>query len=163
VQNNLERWYAQMKQPDGRPSKDVAVITNRTVDGLKITVVDLPGTYVPQLGPMPRNSKPGYRLLGAIVEADGEPWFSRPRGPAAGFFSEIVKLLLMFFAGLEIDIDQFTRTRSRSMAFGALTFALPLLVGIGVGRAFDYAWVAALLIGSLLASHTLLGFPIVQR
>jgi Kef-type K+ transport system membrane component KefB len=83
--------------------------------------------------------------------------------PVAAFFSEIGKLLLMFFAGVEIDINQFTRSRRRSMAFGMLTFTLPLLVGIGVARAFNYDWVAAVLIGSLLASHTLLGFPIVQR
>jgi len=83
--------------------------------------------------------------------------------PIAAFFSEIGKLLLMFFAGLEIDIAQFNRTRGRSIAFGTLTFALPLLAGIAVGRAFGYPWVAAALIGSLLASHTLLGFPIVQR
>lgn len=83
--------------------------------------------------------------------------------PVAAFFSDIGKLLLMFFAGLEIDIQQFNRTRNRSMAFGLLTFALPLLTGIGVGRFFGYEWLAALLIGSLMASHTLLGFPIVQR
>jgi Kef-type K+ transport system membrane component KefB len=83
--------------------------------------------------------------------------------PVAAFFSEIGKLLLMFFAGLEIDIHQFNRTRNRSMVFGALTFALPLMIGVGVARVFGYEWLAALLIGSLLASHTLLGFPIVQR
>jgi Kef-type K+ transport system membrane component KefB len=83
--------------------------------------------------------------------------------PVAAFFSGVGKLLLMFFAGLEIDVAQFSRTRSRSMAFGALTFSLPLVVGISIGRAFGYPWVAAVLIGSLLASHTLLGFPIVQR
>src|SRR5262245_16378038 len=58
--------------------------------------------------------------------------------PVAAFFSEIGKLLLMFFAGLEIDITQFNRTRNRSLVFGALTFALPLLAGIGVGRQFGY-------------------------
>jgi Kef-type K+ transport system membrane component KefB len=87
-----------------------------------------------------------------------------PENPAvAEFFAEIGKLLLMFFAGLEIDIEQFTRTRNRSMIFGGLTFFLPLLTGIGVALVFGYGWLAALLIGSLLASHTLLGFPIVQR
>ena len=87
-----------------------------------------------------------------------------PKNPqVAAFFSDIGKLLLMFFAGLEIDITQFNRTRNRSMVFGMLTFALPLTTGIGVGLLFGYGWLAALLIGSLLASHTLLGFPIVQR
>ena len=54
-----------------------------------------------------------------------------PRNPpVAAFFSEIGKLLLMFFAGLEIDVAQFTRTRGRSMIFGTLTFSLPLLVRV---------------------------------
>jgi Kef-type K+ transport system membrane component KefB len=83
--------------------------------------------------------------------------------PVAAFFSEIGKLLLMFFAGLEIDIHQFRQTRNRSMLFGVLTFTLPLATGIFAARIFGYEWLSALLIGSLLASHTLLGFPIVQR
>jgi Kef-type K+ transport system membrane component KefB len=81
----------------------------------------------------------------------------------AEYFSEIGKLLLMFFAGLEIDIQQFQRTRNRSLIFGVATFAIPLLTGFGIGFYFGYGWVGALVIGSLLASHTLLAYPIVQR
>jgi Kef-type K+ transport system membrane component KefB len=77
--------------------------------------------------------------------------------------AEIGKLLLMFFAGMEIDLVQFNRTRHRSLSFGAFTFALPLVAGIAAGLTFGYGWVSALLIGSLLASHTLLGFPVVQK
>src|SRR5436190_2879033 len=79
------------------------------------------------------------------------------------YFAEIGKLLLMFFAGLEVDLEQFQRTRHRSIGFGTATFAFPLLAGLGVGLAFGYGAVGALLIGSLLASHTLLGYPIVQK
>jgi Kef-type K+ transport system membrane component KefB len=83
--------------------------------------------------------------------------------PVAEFFAEVGKLLLMFFAGLEIDLSQFRRTGGRSLAFGLLTFSIPLAVGAGVGLLAGYGWLAAVLIGSLMASHTLLGFPIVQR
>jgi Kef-type K+ transport system membrane component KefB len=83
--------------------------------------------------------------------------------PVAEFFGEIGKLLLMFFAGLEVDLSQFRRTGIRSLVFGSLTFSIPLVVGAGVGRLAGYGWLASLLIGSLMASHTLLGFPIVQR
>lgn len=76
---------------------------------------------------------------------------------------EIGKLLLMFFAGMEIDLLEFRRLRAKSLGFGSLTFALPLLCGAAAALAFGYGWIAALLIGSLLASHTLLGFPIVQE
>jgi Kef-type K+ transport system membrane component KefB len=81
----------------------------------------------------------------------------------AEYFAEIGKLLLMFFAGLEIDLQQFQRTRNRSLCFGFATFAIPLIAGFSVGMYFGYGWVSALVIGSLLASHTLLGYPIVQR
>jgi Kef-type K+ transport system membrane component KefB len=84
-------------------------------------------------------------------------------GEVAHFFADVGKLLLMFFAGLEIDLTQFQRVRNRSLAFGVATFAVPLVTGIAVGYGFGHGWIAALLIGSLLASHTLLGFPIVQR
>ena len=84
-------------------------------------------------------------------------------GEVAHFFSDIGKLLLMFFAGLEVDLDQFARVKKRSMGFGVATFALPMAAGIAAGLAFGYGWLAAIVIGSLLASHTLLGFPIVQR
>jgi Kef-type K+ transport system membrane component KefB len=83
--------------------------------------------------------------------------------PVAAFFAQIGKLLLMFFAGLEIDIDQFNQSRKRSLVFGLLTFTVPLLAGIAVGCASGYGWLAAVLIGSLLASHTLISFPIVKR
>jgi Kef-type K+ transport system membrane component KefB len=81
----------------------------------------------------------------------------------AEFFAEIGKLLLMFFAGLEIDLSQFRRTGARSLVFGLLTFSIPMITGAGVGVLGGYGWLAAVLIGSLMASHTLLGFPIVQR
>jgi Kef-type K+ transport system membrane component KefB len=70
---------------------------------------------------------------------------------------------MMFFAGLEIDLDQFLRVRNRSMTYGVATFALPLAAGMLAGLVFGYGWLGALLIGSLLASHTLLGFPVVQE
>jgi Kef-type K+ transport system membrane component KefB len=81
----------------------------------------------------------------------------------AHFFADVGKLLLMFFAGLEIDLVQFRRTGNRSLIFGCVTFGLPLACGTLAGLGFGYGWVGALLIGSLLASHTLLGFPIIQR
>lgn len=81
----------------------------------------------------------------------------------AHFFADVGKLLLMFFAGLEIDMVLFRRTGRRSLVFGLATFSLPMAVGVAAGLAFGHGWLGALLIGSLLASHTLLGYPIVQR
>lgn len=77
--------------------------------------------------------------------------------------SEIGKIYLMFVAGLEIDLAQFRQTRNRSLGFGFATFAIPLIGGTALGRVFGFDWNASILIGSLLASHTLLAYPIVRR
>jgi Kef-type K+ transport system membrane component KefB/nucleotide-binding universal stress UspA family protein len=77
--------------------------------------------------------------------------------------SDIGKIYLMFVAGLEIDLEQFRRTRNRSLGFGFTTFAVPLITGTLIGRLFSMDWNASVLIGSLLASHTLLAYPIVRR
>jgi Kef-type K+ transport system membrane component KefB/nucleotide-binding universal stress UspA family protein len=77
--------------------------------------------------------------------------------------SDIGKVYLMFVAGLEIDLEQFRQTKNKSIGFGILTFLVPLVAGIAVGRLFDFSWNTSVLIGSLLASHTLLAYPIVSR
>ena len=77
--------------------------------------------------------------------------------------SDIGKIYLMFVAGLEIDLEEFRKTKERSLGFGIATFAMPLLVGMAIARFFNIGWNASILIGSLLASHTLLGYPIVKR
>jgi Kef-type K+ transport system membrane component KefB len=85
------------------------------------------------------------------------------RTPIADFFAELGKLLLMFFAGLEIDIAQFRREQSKSMIFGLVTTFIPLLLGTAAGLLFGYEPVTAIVLGSLLASHTLLAAPIIVR
>src|SRR5205085_11070123 len=37
AQENLDRWYAQVTEPDGRPSRDAGVVTIRTSNGLRVT------------------------------------------------------------------------------------------------------------------------------
>lgn len=83
--------------------------------------------------------------------------------PVMAWLAEIGKLLFMFFVGFEIDLGLFSKTRNRSLTFGFFTFIIPLLAGILLGRMYGYSWNASLLIGSIIASHTLLGYPILQR
>jgi Kef-type K+ transport system membrane component KefB len=42
--------------------------------------------------------------------------------------AELGKLLLMFFAGLDIDLALFRRARNRAITFGIATTALPLVL-----------------------------------
>jgi Kef-type K+ transport system membrane component KefB/nucleotide-binding universal stress UspA family protein len=77
--------------------------------------------------------------------------------------SDIGKIYLMFVAGLEIDLNEFRKSRNRSLGFGTATFAIPLIFGTAVGQIFGMGLNSSFLLGSLLASHTLLGYPIVNR
>jgi Kef-type K+ transport system membrane component KefB/nucleotide-binding universal stress UspA family protein len=104
----------------------------------------------------------GLLLAGVILGQNGLRLLSH-ESETVKLLSEIGKVYLMFVAGLEIDIEQFHRTKSRSLGFGFLTFVVPLIFGIGVGRLFDFSWNTSFLIGSLLASHTLLAYPIISR
>ena len=104
----------------------------------------------------------GLLLGGVIIGPYVLGFFSTDR-PIADFMAELGKLLLMFFAGLEIDLALFRRARNRSIAFGITTTVLPLVLGTAVGLAFGYAAIPAIVIGSLLASHTLLGLTTLDR
>ncbi len=79
VEDNLARWVNQFENPS-TPKK-----TQTTVNGLKVHEIDLTGTYTSPGGPMMQSQgkKPGWRLLGAIVEAPDGPVFFKCTGPAA--------------------------------------------------------------------------------
>ncbi|MGH1394390.1 MAG: cation:proton antiporter [Trichormus sp.] len=104
----------------------------------------------------------GLLLAGVILGQNGLKLLD-PDSETIKLLSDIGKIYLMFVAGLEIDIEQFKKTKNRSIGFGILTFIVPMIAGIIVGRCFDFSWNASVLIGSLLASHTLLAYPIVSR
>ena len=104
----------------------------------------------------------GLLLGGVIIGPYVLGLFGTDR-PIADFMAELGKLLLMFFAGLDIDLALFRRARNRSIAFGITTTVLPLVLGTAVGLAFGYAAIPAIVIGSLLASHTLLGLAALDK
>src|SRR5690625_225354 len=75
----------------------------------------------------------------------------------------------MFIAGLELDLNLFKANRNKSIAFGALTFFIPLGLGFPI---FYYLlhpidpnidMNASLLIASMFATHTLLTYPLVSK
>jgi hypothetical protein len=59
--------------------------TTRTVNGMTITRVEVAGTYTPmQMGVAPAGPpRPGYRLVGEIVDAPSGLWFFKMTGPDA--------------------------------------------------------------------------------
>lgn len=71
-------------------------------------------------------------------------------------------LYLMFVAGVELDLNLLRRYRSSTVAFGLLTFTLPMAFGLIAGLGLGWEAKAAILLGSLLASHTLITYPTVR-
>ena len=104
----------------------------------------------------------GLLLFGVVLGPHVLGVFGENR-PIVDFFGELGKLLLMFSAGLEIDIALFRKAQTRSIVFGLVTTLVPLVLGTLYGLAFGYAVIPAIVIGSLLASHTLIGLPIVRE
>lgn len=72
-------------------------------------------------------------------------------------------LFILGLAGLELDLHEFRRRRGASLLFGSISFLLPQSLGTTVGLLLDLGWGPALLLGSILGSHTLLTYPIVKR
>src|SRR3974390_2973485 len=83
--------------------------------------------------------------------------------PIVQFFGDLGRLLLMFGVGLEIDLDLFRKAQTRSIIFGLITTIVPQVLGTAYALAFGYGIIPAIVIGSLLASHTLLAMPILTR
>jgi hypothetical protein len=80
---NVERWISQMKQQDGSASKDKAKEESMEANGLKVTTVDVSGTYIAETTPGSGEflNKPGYRLRAAVVETPKGPYFLKLVGP----------------------------------------------------------------------------------
>ena len=83
-QANIDRWIGQMQQPDGSDSKTKAKTENLTVNGLKVTSVDVTGTYQAEMAPGSGSfhNDDNYRLRAAVIETPKGNYFVKLAGPA---------------------------------------------------------------------------------
>jgi Kef-type K+ transport system membrane component KefB/mannitol/fructose-specific phosphotransferase system IIA component (Ntr-type) len=87
----------------------------------------------------------------------------KPEG-AMELFSQVGLIYLMFLAGLEINLHEFSRQKKYSLTFGSLTFVIPMVMGtLGARYLLFFSWPTAILLASMFASHTLISFPITSR
>ena len=65
---------------------------------------------------------------------------------------------------MEIDLEEFKKNRVKSFVFGLFTFSVPMVLGtLATYFLLGFELPASLLLGSMLASHTLLAYPIASR
>src|SRR5712664_946168 len=71
---NIDRWISQIQQADGSSSKDKAKTECLTVNGMKITTVDVSGRYTAELAPGSGKfyDKSNYRLRADAIETTRE-------------------------------------------------------------------------------------------
>ena len=79
-------------------------------------------------------------------------------------FGKVGIYYIMFLAGLEMDLENLKKNISKAIVFGALTFIIPFAIGMAVGMyVLNFSLGASLLLSCILASHTLVAYPIVGR
>lgn len=83
VSDNIDRWVGQMQQPEGSSSKDKARTETLTVNGLRVTMVDVSGTYTAQMSPGSDThfNNSNYRLRAAVIETPKGNYFAKLIGP----------------------------------------------------------------------------------
>jgi hypothetical protein len=82
-QANIDRWIGQMQQADGSDSKSKAKTDSMTVNGLKISTVDVIGVYTAEMAPGSKtfHNDANYRLRAAVVETPKGNYFVKLAGP----------------------------------------------------------------------------------
>lgn len=104
----------------------------------------------------------GMILAGVVV---GKYGFNiLERDSSFELFGKVGLYYIMFLAGLEMDMDDFKKNRTKGLVFGLFTFLIPMGLGIWSSMALlDYGVVTATLLASMYASHTLIAYPVISR
>lgn len=104
----------------------------------------------------------GLIIAGAIIGPHG---FNLVLRDSSIILSGTAGLLyIMFLAGLEIDMADFKRNSTKSLAFGMYTFLIPMILGMVVGIwVLRFNVLTSVLLASMFASHTLIAYPIISK
>ncbi|MGL5958870.1 MAG: cation:proton antiporter [Phocaeicola sp.] len=79
-------------------------------------------------------------------------------------FGKVGLYYIMFLAGLEMDMEDFKKNRTKGLVFGLMTFLVPMILGIWSSISLlGYGLLTSVLLASMYASHTLIAFPIITR
>ena len=104
----------------------------------------------------------GMVLAGVIVGKYGLNILERDA--SFELFGRVGLYYIMFLAGLEMDMEGLKKNRTRVIVFGLLTFLVPFAMTYFMGVSLlSYTPLAALLLSAIMASNTLISYPIVGR
>ena len=79
-------------------------------------------------------------------------------------FGKVGLYYIMFLASLEMNLQDVRKIRGQALLLGLLSFLFPFVIGLGANIGLlGCTAAAAVLMGSMYASHTLVSYPIVLR
>ena len=104
----------------------------------------------------------GLILAGAII---GEHGFNiLARDSSFELFGKVGIYYIMFLAGLEMDLEGLKKNLGHGFTFGLFTVSIPFVFGFVAGIwLLSFSVPASFLMGCILASHTLVAYPIIGR
>ena len=104
----------------------------------------------------------GMIVTGMLIGENGFNVIERNEG--CELFSQIGIYYIMFLAGLEMELADLKHSRKHGLVFGLLTALIPFAFGYVAGSFFlGYSQTASFLLACIMASHTLVAYPIVGR
>lgn len=104
----------------------------------------------------------GMVLAGVLLGEHGLSILDRDN--SFELFGNVGLYYIMFLAALEMDVEGVKKNKYRMLTFGLLTFAIPLvLVYVSSVSILRYSVMSSLLLGCIMASNTLVAYPIVSR
>ena len=86
------------------------------------------------------------------------------RNDAIILFGTVGLIYIMFLAGLDLDFEEFKKSRNKSIFFGILTFAFPFFLGMPICLyILNLDMLPSILVSSMFSTHTLVAYPIASR
>ena len=104
----------------------------------------------------------GMVLAGVVIGQYGFNILERDN--SFELFGRVGLYYIMFLAGLEMDMQGAKKQSQRFLIFGLLTCLVPLILTYIMAMAFlGYSGKASFLLGCIMASNTLIAYPIIGR
>ena len=94
------------------------------------------------------------------------PWgfhLFKENAPTLVIFATLGKLLLLFFSGLDIELDVLKKNIGKAIGLAALSFLIPAVAGMALGLTFGYDILTSLMIAVLFSSHSIITYPILVK
>lgn len=105
----------------------------------------------------------GLIAAGIVFGPQGLHLF-KENGQVLMAFAFLGKLLLLFFSGLDIELQVLKRNLKKSLTLALLSFMIPALAGFVLGLVFNFGLMSSFMIAILFSSHSVdISYPILSK